>query len=91
MEAASQLAKEGVKSAVIDMFTVKPLDIELVLKYVVSAGAVVTAENYNKIGGLYSAVSECLGNQCPTPMEYVAVEDEFGEVDLRNIWKNDSG
>ncbi len=80
MEAAELLAKEGVKITVIDMFTVKPLDEELVLKYAKSTGAVVTAENHNKIGGLYSAVAEVLSRRQPVPVEYVAIEDEFGEV-----------
>ena len=80
MEAAEILAAEGVKVTVIDMFTVKPLDEELVLKYAKSTGAVVTAENHNKIGGLYSAVADVLSLKLPTPIEYVAIEDEFGEV-----------
>ena len=43
-------------------------------------GAVVVAENHNRFGGLYSAVSEVLAERCPTPADCVAVEDEFGEV-----------
>ena len=80
MEAAAQLEKEGIKVTVVDMFCVKPLDEELVLKLAGETGAVVTAENHNKIGGLYAAVSEVLAAKLPTPVEYVAVEDEFGEV-----------
>ncbi len=80
MAAAEQLAAEGIDAAVIDMFTIKPLDEELVAEYAKKTGAVVTAENHNKIGGLYEAVSATLAAKCPTPVEYVAVEDEFGEV-----------
>lgn len=80
MEAAEVLEKEGIKITVVDMFNVKPLDEELVLKYAKLTGAVVTAENHNRIGGLYSAVTEVLAGKQPTPVEYVAVEDEFGEV-----------
>ncbi|MCI9099980.1 MAG: transketolase family protein [Lachnospiraceae bacterium] len=80
MEAAEILKKEGIQITVVDMFTVKPLDEELVEKYAKATGAVVTAENHNKIGGLYSAVTEVLSKKCPTPVEYVAVEDVFGEV-----------
>ena len=80
VEAARILADDNIKITVIDMFTVKPLDEALVLKYAKMAGAVVTAENHNKIGGLYSAVSEFLGRTYPVPLGYVAVEDEFGEV-----------
>ncbi len=80
LEAAKKLEKEKIYVSVIDMFTVKPLDQELVLQYAAKTGAIVTAENHNKIGGLYSAVSECISKNNPTPIEYVAVEDEFGEV-----------
>jgi len=80
MQAAEMLAKENIEIAVIDMFTVKPLDEDCVIKYAQQTGAVVTAENHNKIGGLYSAVSEVLSRKQPTPVEYVAVEDEYGEV-----------
>ena len=80
VEAARILADDNINITVIDMFTVKPLDEALVLKYAKMAGAVVTAENHNKIGGLYSAVSEFLGRTYPVPLGYVAVEDEFGEV-----------
>jgi Transketolase, C-terminal subunit len=80
MMAATELAKEGIEITVIDMFTIKPLDEECVLKYAKATGAVVTAENHNKIGGLYSAVAECLAASELVPVEYVAVEDVYGEV-----------
>lgn len=80
LKAAEALAKQGIEASVIDMFTVKPLDEALVIEYAKKTGCVVTVENHNKIGGLYSAVSECLAQNCPTPMGYVAVEDEYGEV-----------
>ncbi len=80
MEAAELLEKEGIHVTVIDMFTVKPLDEDLIVEYANKCGAVVTAENHNKIGGLTSAVSDVLSEQAPTPLEYVAIEDEFGEV-----------
>ena len=63
-----------------DGFTVKPLDEEIVLKYAEKTGAVVVAENHNKIGGLTSAVCELVGERLPVPIEHVAVEDVFGEV-----------
>ena len=64
----------------IDMHTIKPLDEELVVKYAEKTGAVVTVENHNYIGGLYSAVAEVLAAKCPVRMGRVAVEDTFGEV-----------
>lgn len=80
MAAAETLAQEGVRVTVIDMFTVKPLDEELVLTYAKQCGCVCVCENHNKIGGLTGAVSELLSQKLPTPLEYVAIEDEFGEV-----------
>ena len=80
LQAAAALEKEGISAAVIDMFTIKPLDAECVLRWAEKTGAVVTAENHNRGGGLTSAVSELLAVKRPTPLEYVAVEDCFGEV-----------
>ncbi|MBQ9237690.1 MAG: transketolase family protein [Treponema sp.] len=80
LAAAAALKADGILVSVIDMFTLKPLDTELLVAYAQKTGCVVTAENHNKIGGLYSAVADCLSLQCSVPMEYVAVEDEFGEV-----------
>lgn len=78
MQAAKRLAAEGIDVAVIDPFTVKPLDEDLIRAYAAKTGVVVTAENHNKIGGLYSAVKECLDGEAK--VGYVAVEDTFGEV-----------
>lgn len=78
--AAQKLAEQGIDAAVIDMFTIKPLDEQLVIEYAKKTGCVVVAENHNKIGGLFSAVSDCLIQNCPVPAGYVAVEDEYGEV-----------
>lgn len=78
--AAEQLQKEGIEAAVVDMFTVKPLDEAAVIAYAKKTGAVVTAENHSVVGGLYSAVSDLLARRCPVRMDFVAVEDRFGEV-----------
>lgn len=80
MQAAQQLEAEGISAAVVDLFSVKPLDAEIIERYAAKTGAAVVAENHNKIGGLYSAVCDALAGTCPTPVEYVAVEDVFGEV-----------
>lgn len=80
LDAATELKKQGVSAAVIDMFTVKPLDTELLFSWAKKTGAVVTAENHNRVGGLYSAVTDAIASGLPLPVEYVAVEDEFGEV-----------
>ena len=80
LQAAAALEKEGVSAAVVDMFTIKPLDAEAVISWAEKTGAVVVAENHNRYGGLCSAVSEVLAERRPTPAAFVAVEDEFGEV-----------
>lgn len=80
LKAADKLAEEGIDAAVVDMFTIKPLDRECVIKYAEKTGAVVTAENHQIIGGLGSAVAEVLAEEYPVPMERVGVRDEFGEV-----------
>ena len=78
LEAAEQLASEGVSAEVIDMHTLKPLDAELLLQSAGKTGAVVTAEEHNIIGGLGSAVCEALSENCPVPVERVGVRDTFG-------------
>ncbi len=80
MQAAQALEQDGIHAAVLDLFTVKPIDVDLIVQYANKTGALVTAENHNKIGGLYSAVCEVTAKHCPVPVAYVAVEDVFGEV-----------
>ena len=80
MQAAKLLEAKGIEAAVVDMFTVKPLDGETVLRYAAETGAVITAENHNRIGGLTSAVAETLAGRSTAKFGYVAVEDTFGEV-----------
>ncbi len=78
LQAARQLEGEGISAAVIDPFTIKPLDAELIREWAKKTGAVVTAENHNYVGGLYSAVKEILEREAVVGR--VAIEDEFGEV-----------
>ena len=80
LKAAEKLAEEGIEAAVIDMWTIKPLDEALVLEYAKKTGAVVTAENGNVVGGLGAAVAECLGENCPIPMSMIGIRDRFGQV-----------
>ena len=80
LEAAELLEQEGIHARVLDMFCVKPLDEEAVLRAARETGAIVTAENHNVINGLGSAVADVLAANCPTPLEKVGVQDEFGEV-----------
>lgn len=80
VEAADMLAAQGLHARVVDMFTIKPIDGELLTVCARETGAVVTAENHNVIGGLGSAVCEVLSSTCPVPVERVGVQDRFGEV-----------
>lgn len=85
LRAARELEEEGIHIRVVDMFTVKPLDEELVLACARETGAVVTAENHNKIGGLGSAVAEVLAENASVPFRRVGVPDCFGEVGDRQF------
>ena len=80
LKAYEALQAEGINVRVIDMFTWKPLDEELVIKAAKETGAIVTAENHNVTCGLGSVVANCLAKNCPTIQEFVGVQDLFGEV-----------
>lgn len=80
LRAADLLAAEGIAARIINIHTVKPLDMDTVLKAAVETGALVTAENHSIIGGLGGAVAECLAEGYPVPLERVGVKDHFGQV-----------
>jgi transketolase len=79
LKAAEELAAQGVRAEVINMHTIKPLDEEAVIRSVTRTGCVVTCEEHNRHGGLGDAVAQALATHRPTPQEYVAVNDTFGE------------
>lgn len=80
LRAGEILTEEGIQAEIIDMFTIKPIDVSLIEESAQKTGAVVTAENHNIIGGLGSAVAEVLSEKCPVPLERVGVRDTFGVV-----------
>lgn len=80
IDAAGILSQKGISVRVLDMFTWKPLDEAAVIKAAEETGAIVTAENHNIINGLGAAVSQTVARNIPVPVEYVGVQDEFGEV-----------
>ena len=80
LDAAEKLAGEGISAKVINMFTLKPIDVELIISSARETGAIVTAENHSIINALGSAVAEVLGENIPVPLERVGVKDLFGEV-----------
>ena len=77
--AAAELANEGIDARVLNIHTIKPLDIELLAACAHETGAVVTAEEHSIIGGLGGAVCEALSEICPVPVLRVGVEDKFGQ------------
>ncbi|MBR6015077.1 MAG: transketolase family protein, partial [Firmicutes bacterium] len=79
MEAAEEMAKEGVDVRVIDIHTIKPLDEEIIIRAAEQTGKIVTAEEHSVIGGLGSAVAEVLVKNCPVPVRMVGQNDTFGE------------
>jgi transketolase len=80
LKAAEMLEKVGVSARVVNIFTLKPIDSELITKCAKETGALVTVENHNIINGLGSAVSEVVVENLPVPVERVGVKDRFGQV-----------
>lgn len=79
LEAAELLAVDGIAARVVNLSTIKPIDVELIERCAGQTGAIVTAEDHNVLGGLGSAVAEVVVERCPCPMELVGVRDCFGE------------
>ncbi|MGA0966872.1 MAG: transketolase family protein [Flavobacteriaceae bacterium] len=79
LQAAEMLEKEGISAEVINIHTIKPLDESLILNSVQKTGAIVTAEEHNYLGGLGESIAGLLALSHPTPMEFVATQDCFGE------------
>ncbi|PHR26140.1 MAG: transketolase [Fluviicola sp.] len=79
IEASEILAEQGISAEVINMHTIKPLDVQAILKSVAKTGCVVTAEEHMKNGGLGDSVAQVIIQNDPVPQEYVGVDDTFGE------------
>lgn len=79
IEAEAQLAQLGISAEVINIHTIKPLDDAAILKSIAKTKCVVTAEEHQMNGGLGDSVAQLLSRQLPTPQEFVAVNDSFGE------------
>lgn len=89
LEAAGMLEKQGINARVVNIFTWKPIDTELIIKCANETGAIVTVENHNIINGLGSAVAEVLVENAPVPMERIGSRDRFGEVGSVNYLKKE--
>ncbi|WP_127139033.1 transketolase family protein [Flagellimonas oceanensis] len=77
--AAESLENQGISAEVINIHTIKPLDDKAILDSVKKTGCVVTAEEHNYLGGLGESVARVLATHHPTPQEFVATQDTFGE------------
>lgn len=79
LRAAKKLADEHISVSVLNMHTIKPLDKKTLLHLAKQVGAIVTVEEHQQSGGLGSVVAECLATEHPVPMEFVGVDDRFGQ------------
>lgn len=79
LDASDSLKQEGISCKVLDMFSVKPIDSELLAKSARETGCIVTCEEHNIMGGFGSAVSEVISELYPVPIKRIGVNDRFGE------------
>lgn len=79
VEAVKQLENEGISCELINIHTIKPLDEDIILRSARKTGCIVSAEEHQRHGGLGDSIAQLLARNLPTPQEYVAVNDQFGE------------
>ena len=79
VQAALDLAKDGIEAEVLNVHTIKPLDERTLVESASKTGAVIVAEEHQRLGGLGCSVAQVLALHHPTKMDFVAVEDQFGE------------
>jgi len=79
IEAEAILAGKGISAEIINIHTIKPLDEEAILQSVKKTGCAVSAEEHQINGGLGDSIAQCLTRNMPGPLEYVGVNDHFGE------------
>ena len=79
LEATKSLNEAGISAEVINIHTIKPLDEKAIIESVEKTGCIITAEEHNYLGGLGESVSRVLAKHRPTPQEFVATNDTFGE------------
>lgn len=77
--AARELEKENIAVTVVNIHTIKPIDEETIVREAQASGAVVTYEEHQVHGGMGSAVAEVLARKCPVPMEFVGMQDKYGQ------------
>ncbi|MCS3407826.1 transketolase family protein [Serratia sp. AKBS12] len=91
LKAAQMLEREGIDAAVIDMFTLKPIDRDIIKTYAAKTGRIVTCENHSIHNGLGSAVAEVLVEACPVPMRRVGVKQRYGQVGTQEFLQQEYG
>lgn len=79
IQAGEMLAEKGIDAEIINIHTIKPLDKEAILKSVAKTGCIVTCEEHQYNGGLGDSVAQLLAQNNPKPIEYVGIDDKFGE------------
>jgi len=79
LEAAESLQQEGISCRVLDIFSIKPIDAELLEKAARETGCIVTCEEHNILGGMGSAVTESVSERYPVPIKRIGAQDMFGE------------
>jgi transketolase len=79
IKVAEKLSKDSVTVKVLNIHTIKPIDEKALVEIAKDCGAVVTVEEHQIAGGFGSAVSECLAQHFPVPIEYIGVHDQFGQ------------
>jgi len=89
LKAEEALKNEGISAKVVDMFTWKPLDDELVKACAAQCGCIVTAENHQVSSGLGSVVANCVAKNAPVPIEMVGVQERFGQVGAESFLREE--
>jgi transketolase len=84
IEAGKLLEAEGISVEVINLHTIKPLDVDAIVASISKTGCAVTAEEHNVIGGMGDAVAQVAAKHCPIPIEYIGTQDTFGESGTPN-------
>lgn len=84
LKARELLKEDGIDAAVIDMFTIKPIDEDLLVEYANKTKLVVTAENHNVNGGLGSMVTQVVSEKAPVKMRHIGVKESFGQVGTKD-------
>jgi transketolase len=84
IEAGKLLEAEGISVEVINLHTIKPLDVAAIVASIAKTGCAVTAEEHNVIGGMGDCVAQVAAQHCPVPIEYIGTQDTFGESGTPN-------